>query len=284
MREFYFEVHITPSDFYDIFKTEILDLLNEAIEEIESLNSPSFIIRTTKSFSFILNLIIHLDGFSKRLSEINNRDVSFTFQIQNKSNTNWIETYKSSVSPIICGSFYIRPPWVDSIDNKIDIQIEPSLAFGTGHHESTYMCIEALEKCNINENTTLLDVGCGSGILSICANKLGARVDICDIDELAIIESRKNFLHNNATINKIWLGSVTGSMQYDIVVSNIVSSVLIDKSYELIDSLYTHSILILSGILEEYKDAVISAYNSLYLLEEYSSGEWICLKLSKQRN
>lgn len=284
MHEFYFEICITPNNFYDIFKTEVLYFVNEAIEEIQINSYPSLIVRTSQSFDFVLNLINYLDSIRINLSKINNKEVDFTFCIQNKKNIDWIEIYKSSVSPVICGSFYIRAPWISSIDNKINIQIEPSLAFGTGHHESTYMCIEALEKCNINENTTLLDVGCGSGILSICANKLGARVDICDIDELAIIESRKNFSHNNATINKIWLGSVTGSMQYDIVVSNIVSSVLIDKSYELINSLYTHSILILSGILEEYKDTVISAYNSLYLLEEYRSGEWICLKLSKQGN
>lgn len=75
----------------------------------------------------------------------------------------------------------------------IDIILEPSLAFGSGHHSSTYMCIKAIESCNINKTTTMLDVGCGSGILSICANKLGAKVSLCDIDELAIEQSIKHF-------------------------------------------------------------------------------------------
>lgn len=283
MHRFYFEICIIPSNFFEIFASEILDFTKEAIEENILNEKPSIIIRTNKNKKFIESLIEHLKHISLNLTNINNMDISFKFNIHKKENKDWINTYKHSITPIESKLFYIHPPWEKETINKkkINIILEPSLAFGTGHHCSTYMCIQAIEACNINSKTTLLDMGCGSGILALCANKLGANVSLCDIDELAIEQSIKNFSNNNAKITQIWLGSADGSTAYDIVISNIVASVLINEKNHLINSLNNNSYLILSGILDKYKDDVLESFNKLELLKEYSKDEWICLKLFK---
>lgn len=277
MNSFYFEICISPSNFSDIFVSEISDFTNEAIE----IDKDKIIIRTSKNIS--KDLINYLDVLSANLSLINDKEVSFTHTITKKETFDYIQKYKDSIQGIICGAFYIYPPWENANNSKINIILEPSLAFGTGHHESTFMCIESLSFCGISSNTSLLDVGCGSGILALCANKLGAKVSMCDIDEDAILEAKKNFLRNNATITNIWHGQISDlkskdCQKYDIVVSNIVASVIVLESPNLISLLNNKAYLILSGILDKYVDWVKDNFKTLNLIEQKVKNEWICLK------
>ena len=168
----------------------------------------------------------------------------------------------------------------------INITLEPSLAFGTGHHSSTFMCIEAIESLCENgnlKNKTLLDFGCGSGILALCANKLGAKVDLCDIDELAIAESKKNFRNNNATISRIWQGTIKreSNPKYDIITANIIASVLIEQKENIALALKCGGIAILSGILDIYKDEVLARFSDFEVLNIAQKDEWICIMLRK---
>lgn len=278
MDKLYFEVHITPNNFFDIFAGEIIEFTKEAIEE----DRASIIVRTSKTKEFVCGLIRHLNELASYLTKINNVATEFDYEIYTKENDDWIKKYQDSVIPIKCGSFYIRPPWANQLNNDmIDLILEPSLAFGSGHHASTYMCIKAIESCNINKKTTLLDVGCGSGILALCANKLGANVSMCDTDELAIEQSIKNFSINNANITKIWVGEINDDDKYDIVVANIVASILIDLKTQLITKLNNNSYLILSGIIDTHKDEILSKFCNLKLVNEYTQDEWVCLKLFK---
>ena len=284
MDRFYFEIHITPNNFFDIFVHEIIEFTKEAIEEndedVDNCKA-SIIIRTNKTEKFINDLISHLQNLSYHLTKTNDIDISFDYKIHKKENKDWIKIYQESIVPIKCGSFYIRPPWIKKEDEGIDIILEPSLAFGSGHHSSTCMCIKAIESCEINKNTTILDVGCGSGILSICANKLGGTVSLCDIDELAIEQSIKSFSANGAAIDKIWIGQINDDYiddTYVIVVANIVASVLINIKTQLISKLKDNAYLILSGIIDKCKDEVLNAFCHLKLVEEYTQNEWVCLK------
>lgn len=281
MNECYFEVFIKPSDFSDIFISEILDFTSEAIEEcIDTDGNPCIIIRTNNDIED--TLISHLQDLSQNLSIINSTKISFTHTITKKQNQDYIKKYKDSIMAIDCGVFHIYPPWLKGLDSKINIILEPSLAFGTGHHSSTFMCIEALQNLHIDSSTTLLDVGCGSGILALCANKLGAKVSMCDIDELAINEAKKNFLRNNATISEIWLGSIGNkNKRYNIVVANIVASVIVEEASNLMSSLDSNAYLVLSGILDKHVGLVKEYFKNLTLIEEKIKDEWICLVLSK---
>lgn len=289
MSEFYFEICIIPSNFFDIFVSEIIDFNDEAIE----LKDDSIIIRTANDEYDVL--ISYLEDLSLRLSKINNTYVSFTHSIIKKENKDWIAEYQKSITPLECGRFYIYPPWEQPYKknynltaesnlnySKINIILEPSLAFGSGHHASTYMCLEALENCNIKSSTTLLDIGCGSGILALCANKLGANVSLCDIDELAISEAKKNFAINNAKFDDIWIGSINGDKKYDIVVANIIASVILDLRDKILLSVNKGGIIILSGILDIYKNSVLEAFSNIDILDIKSKDEWICLILQKR--
>ena len=127
--------------------------------------------------------------------------------------------------------------------------IDPALAFGSGHHQTTSNCLKFIPNL-IKKDDNILDVGCGSGILSIAAAKLGANIDICDTDELSIQEAIKNAKLNNVIINNSWIGSANNSSKiYDLVIANIIADVLILISKDLKERVKQNGYLILSGIL-----------------------------------
>ncbi len=277
MEKFYFEIRIFPNAFFDIFVSEIAEFTSQAIEENNENGRMAIIIRTNENIES--KLTTFLNTLCKNLSDINTIDVSYEYSILQCEIKDYIESYKQSIQGLECNEFYIHPSWINPKDAKINIILEPSLAFGTGHHASTFMSIEAISECIKDKHKpTMLDVGCGSGILSLCAYKLGADVSLCDIDDLAINEAKKNFLINNATITDIWLGSLGSTKQrYDIVVANIVASVIIDQAENLLNALKENSYLILSGILDEYKDLVKNKFKHLQLIQEKSKDEWVTL-------
>ncbi len=161
-----------------------------------------------------------LESFSLTLSHRLEKPIGFAYACEMKHNQDWIEQYKASITPLICAPFYIRPSWcapsaLDSSDAEStlaktplqDIIIDPALAFGSGHHASTFSCIELLREMDLS-GKACLDVGCGSGILSIIMAKLGGVVDACDVDALAVQESIKNAALNNVRFQHIWEGSL----------------------------------------------------------------------------
>ena len=135
----------------------------------------------------------------------------------------------------------------------------------------------------VKKGTELLDVGCGSGILSIAACKCGAIVDLCDTDEQATASAIENFKLNHEKFNRIWTGSVQKrEKEYDIVVANIIADVLIMLASDLQKAVKKDGLLILSGILDKYVDKVEQKFSSMKLVEKYQKEEWFTLVL--QRN
>jgi ribosomal protein L11 methyltransferase len=237
----------------------------------------TLILRSEDSFD---NLIKELTNYVKELEKIFNTKIELDIKIEKKSNKDWIKTYQESVKPVEIDEFYIHPSWYPPKEDKINILIDPALAFGSGHHETTRSCVFALKKY-VNENSTLLDVGCGSGILGIVAAKMGAIVDACDTDPLAVKSAKENFELNNVKYKNIWQGSATGAdKQYDIVVANIIADVLIFIARELKDKVKNY--LILSGIIEKYKDKVLKKYTDFELVEEIKENEWVTLILKRK--
>ncbi len=212
-----------------------------------------------------------------RLKEIdeNNSFGRLEYEFKNVCEEDWANNWKQYFKPLCVGDkLLIKPSWENAPenDNRIILEIDPASSFGTGQHNTTQLCLELLEK-NINGNEKVLDLGCGSGILSIAAILLGA--DYCtavDIDENSVKIAKENAEKNNIPKEKYtaYCGNVITDNElvktigngYKIVVANIVADVLIGMSDIFSDFLIDDGILIMSGIIVERKDEVIDAVKS----------------------
>jgi len=199
------------------------------------------------------------------------------FTKEEKENIDWIQKYQDSVEPIDVAEFYVHPSWYEPKEGKINILINPALAFGSGHHATTYSCLDAISKL-VKSEDELLDVGCGSGILALAATMKGAVVDLCDTDPLAVDSAKDNFELNSKSYNKIWEGSANKSdKEYDIVVANIIADVLRMIAGELKNRVKSGGILIVSGILDKKESIVTDSFRDLELLNRVQRDEWITL-------
>ncbi|MBL6826983.1 MAG: 50S ribosomal protein L11 methyltransferase [Opitutales bacterium] len=210
----------------------------------------------------------------------------------------WKETYKLHFKPWHYKNFKFVPSWEKEISDvessNLIISIDPGMAFGTGTHETTRLCLEFLIdqysfQREVSPKSSLIDIGCGSGILAITAAKLGFK-KILGIDndydaiENALLNSKKNCLSDSITFKQIELAKVTNS-HYQCVIANIQADVLLLNSSVIINLLrYQNSSLILSGILNYEVEHVIKAYQKDLTshglnckVVEKSLGEWSAL-------
>jgi ribosomal protein L11 methyltransferase len=203
----------------------------------------------------------------------------------------WGENWKRFFKPVqVTSRFVVKPPWskIRLKRGQISIDITPGMAFGTGTHATTILCIQALEERLQKRGLSVLDVGTGSGILSIIAAKLGAReVWGVDIDGVAVENARENVEKNHVSdIVKIRKGSI-GNLQnkFDVVVANIDLKSLRRVRRPLLSHLKNQGFLILSGILEGEKDRLGQHFIETGLLqweEDSQEGEWVCLTFRKK--
>ncbi len=269
MEEYYYELSVTPASSYDQFLQLIMSLTNEAIEE----NDGTIISRS------IENLDVVEYGIKQFANAVN---IQCETKLVKLKNEDWINNYKNAIQPIAVADFYVRPSWVDPKEDLLNIVIDPALSFGSGHHETTSSCLEALSKFS-KKDLTMVDVGCGSGILAIAGAKLGLICDVCDTDKLAVEDTIKNFKTNNVNINKSWVGSITQiSNKYDIVMANIVADVLVLIASDLKKSLKKDAILILSGILDKHHDKVLKKFNNLDIIDTIYKNEWVTIILKNK--
>ncbi|PAF46919.1 ribosomal protein L11 methyltransferase [Helicobacter sp. 12S02634-8] len=304
MQEYYFEMVLWVSECPEVFADFLIEHTGGAIEEREPPKDPMadmailsqkchyihtqalpqvakiFVIYTDKDPKTAL--IPDLHEFCSIVSVRLGYPVGAAYAIKQCKNQDWIQSYQDSITPITCGQFHIRPSWHQKIEGKIDMIIDPALAFGSGHHSSTAMVLQMLSSMSL-EGKDVLDVGCGSGILSIGAKKLGARVHLCDTDPLAIDESYKNFALNGLCVDGIWEGSIDKAPQkYDIIIANILADVIKMLYGDFLFALKPQSILILSGILEDYKQSVLDTFKDFRVLEISDKDEWVSIKLTQK--
>lgn len=180
----------------------------------------------------------------------------------------------------------VKPPWRDHTpsSNEIVVELDPGMAFGTGLHPSTQLCMVALEDM-IRPGDTVFDVGTGSGVLAIAAAKLGAtRVDAVDIEPVAVRWSRENVERNGLShVVHVEEGSVDPggpfTDQYDLVLANIIARILIELASSLAGAVAPGGILVLSGIIESREPAVRREFDGTGLRFERrdQSEDWISL-------
>ncbi|MBE7061619.1 MAG: 50S ribosomal protein L11 methyltransferase [Clostridiales bacterium] len=199
----------------------------------------------------------------------------------------WREQWKEHFKPIPIGKIVIVSEWIkyQSKDSEIPVFLDSNMAFGTGEHETTSMCVAFLDKY-VKSDDTVLDVGCGSGILGISASKLGAKeVIMTDIDECAVVATEHNMKLNNVTNGTVMLKNLLddNTVKGDVIACNIMAEVLIAFAPFIANNLNDDGIIILSGILVERLSAVKKAYEDagFEFVEEKIKGEWSAVVFKK---
>ncbi len=249
------------------------DLLNKNREEsiihvfIEEGNNPA------EAVSFI----------SERL---NSEKIAHRIETDGVNSDDWQDKWKTFFKPQSIGErLFVRPVWIDDYDsgNRAVLNIEPGAAFGTGAHETTRLCLETLDKI-IKEGDTVLDIGCGSGILAIASMLLGAKEGFgVDIDPLAVKTAKENGIMNN--LKEPELTFVCGDLadkvtkKYDVVVANIVADIIILFSTQVRAFMKQGAKFIASGIIDTRADQVCLALQNagLVIKERIEDNGWVCL-------
>lgn len=279
MKDFFYEMIVKSANASELFKSFAFELGVTCVEE----RGERFIIRDEEDLQ---NLKFAFEEFKKGLARSLNLDADLQIEISKKQNKDWLDEYKKGVAPVAVGKFYVRPSWCERSQDPalINLLIDPALAFGSGHHESTNMCLALLSEL-ARAGMSALDVGCGSGILSIAMKKLGAKVSACDTDEQAVAATQQNAEKNGVQIDKIWLGSVSNlseqsssksaQPQFDLIVANIIADVILILSADLKKALKPGGKLVLSGILEKYKDRIEQAFSDLNFVQMKKQNEWL---------
>lgn len=211
------------------------------------------------------------------------------YKIRHLADEAWSEKWKEYVEPIhIDDHFWISPPaLVNAIDDPHAniLLLEPGLAFGTGAHHTTHLCLQAIiaNRNQFNEKL-IIDYGCGSGILGIAALKLGAQhVIATDISEQALQATQQNALLNHFSDDKITLAKpaeIAVDNPCDILLANILANPLIELAETFTQLLKPQGLLILSGLLETDADRVLAAYQENFECKRQDQDdEWLCLTL-----
>jgi ribosomal protein L11 methyltransferase len=224
-----------------------------------------------------------LNYYFKSLIELNqNLDSEPIIKERIIENVEWEAAYKDSVEAIIIANdICVRPPWDEKPSEAIyDIIIEPKMAFGTGTHETTRSCLELIRD-NFKEGMSFLDIGCGSGILSILVHQMKASyIKAIDYDKVAVENCRENFRINTVDCpTDIILGTTEkcqNDKSYDFVCANIIKVTILDIFDDLLKLTNDKGSLILSGLLDVDEDEIISklGQNNLNNYYIHKDNEW----------
>ena len=212
-------------------------------------------------------------------------DILPEYRIETLGDNDWVRLTQSQFEPIpISPRLWIVPTWhIPSDPNAINIVLDPGLAFGTGSHPTTRLCLRWLDD-NLRGGESVLDYGCGSGILAIAALKLGAaRADGVDVDLQAVIASRNNASANQAENAQFYQPNDAPQGKYDLVVANILTNPLRMLAPLLANAVRQGGQIVLSGILEDQAQDVMKIYQQWFDLNVpiFEDG-WSCLSGRKR--
>lgn len=220
-----------------------------------------------------------------------------TIEESQTEDVDWVNNWKQYFHQFYIDDILVIPSWenVEAKDSdKMVIHIDPGTAFGTGMHETTQLCIRQLKKY-VTEDTEILDVGCGSGILGMLALKFGAKHSVgTDLDPCAIDATYENMDNNGIGRDQyeVMIGNIiddkavqdkVGYEKYDIVAANILADVLVPLTPVIIHQMKKGGIYITSGIIEDKEDVVVKAVKEagLEVLEVNHQGEWVSVTARK---
>ncbi len=221
-----------------------------------------------------------------QINNIPNINIQYDWEVIKSQN--WNEVWEKGCDAIILeGQCRIRSPFHDGTPKlKYEIIIEPKMSFGTGHHETTYLMLKILLETDLN-NKTVLDMGCGTGVLAILSSLKGAKeVTAIDIDQWAYTNTLENIEKNNCKNINVLKGnaSILTKQKFEIIIANINRNILMDDIKHYSKVLTPEGILILSGIYDKDLDMIRNETfdNNLEFISYYEKNSWIAARFEKK--
>ena len=280
--------------FFENFNCEGVILAEETYKDLEMVDTTQGTLRVFlnsddnfEDLKFDIENILdmyRLEFLSRGMTEFELG--SWDFELEEKKSEDWSKKWKEKWDVThVTEKIAVVPDWIDyqPKDREVVIKLEPGCAFGTGTHQTTQLCMKALEKY-MKKNDKVADIGMGSGILSILAKKLGASyVYGCDNDETVIEVAKENALKNDVNCT-FELGTADKIQdKFDFVVANILHFVLAEIMNDLKNIMKDGALMSLSGILEEKKQMVLDAIEreNLKIVEEIKQDQWTSFVVSK---
>ena len=223
------------------------------------------------------------DTILKDIQILQSDEFEITYAIEEIEQVNWNSEWEKNFEPIQVDNIVsIRAPFHENPNLKYDIVIEPKMSFGTGHHETTHLMIQHLINLNL-EGKTVLDMGCGTGILAIFAEMKGAKqLDAIDIDNWCYENSLENIERNYCKSISVYEGDVSllKEKKYDVIIANINRNILLQDIEAYAKSLNQNGILLLSGFYTEDIPLIDkeAQSNNLKLEKKLERNNWVALK------
>lgn len=279
---------------YGIYIEDYSDLENEVMEIAHIDLIEEELLKADRTKGIIHTYVNPHENPLEAVSFIKERldamEIKYEIKIADCATEDWVNNWKQYFHPMPIGEkLLIRPTWEDEYDpqGRKVLHIEPGLAFGTGSHPTTKLCLETLEKY-ITRGSTVLDIGCGSGILSIACLLLGAQKAVgVDIDSLAVKTAQANAVENGFDEKQFTVlqgnlsDKVTG--KYTVVVANIVADIIMELNKDVGRFLEKDGVYITGGIIESREDEVLYSFaqNNLQVVERFEEKGWLVFVLKK---
>ena len=282
---------VVPSSHAELLSDELMEVgaLSTAIEDayagtdkeqpiFDEPNEPSAEIWEQSLIIAMFDADTDVDAAVALLPE-NMRPVKEAYTVTSVAYQDWVKLTQSQFDPIhVSDRLWITPTWHEApTDGSINIELDPGLAFGTGSHPTTFLCLRWLD-AHMPQGASVLDYGCGSGILAITAAKLGAgKVVGVDIDKQAIRASHDNATQNQVNI-EVYLPDAQPEGQFDVVVANILANPLRMLGQMLAGRVKTDGQIVLSGILAEQVEEISALYQQWFDMKPATIQDgWACL-------
>jgi ribosomal protein L11 methyltransferase len=214
-----------------------------------------------------------------------------SYSVKDLEIKNWNQEWESNFNPVEVEDFVrVRAEFHDSLSNdfEFEITIQPKMAFGTGHHQTTYQMMKLMKTIDFDQKI-VLDYGCGTGILAILAEKLGSiKIDAIDIEEPSVdntVENAQINLCNKIHVCQGDLDQLDNEMSYDVILANINRNVLLSSADALFGLINEGGVLLLSGILESDEKVIKEAFEvklGMTIAELSQHDQWLCIRFEKR--
>ena len=256
------------------------------VAELGVVGFESFV-ETSEGLSAYIQKKDHYSSILENLQILENDEFSISYRIEEIEQVNWNAQWEANFKPITVDvRCCIRAPFHDSAGHEFDIVIEPKMSFGTGHHETTHMMIQFMLETDL-KNKSVLDMGCGTAVLAILAEKKGSSsVEAIDIDEWCYQNSLENIRRNSCQNIRVLKGdaSLLKAQAFDVIIANINRNILLNDIPVYATCLNANGFLFLSGFYKEDipKIQAVCKHCNLSFEAQIFRNDWVALKFKKQ--